>query len=244
MDGDPSNSVSNDKLVQIILNELQDAEASTRRALSAVLEEVKAAVSADESSILVPDSQENLRFHLSTNARLLDDDIPFIPIDDSIAGIAMLTGQAIAVDEPKFGEIDAKTGTQTETYIATPIVVKDDIMGVLTLVNRVGTDEPFNQQDINEADRFADTCGYLLDHAIRLSEQTQKTVEGIKSQLGVATTSGDLDEGMPMFQNTQEDPSERRADLTELLETIDDNDIELLIRLLNRLSSDEVSLNF
>lgn len=237
---------SNQPLMDRIAEELANAEQSTQSALSAVLEAAILDVSASESSILIPGkgAEEELSFYLSTNPRLLEADIPSVPINDSIAGIALMTGQAIAVDEPRFSAIDTKTGVETRTYIATPIIAGGEIAGVLTLVNRVGTEEPFTQDEIAAAAKSADTCGFLLAHAKRLREQTKSTIDGLEQKIGSGGNSG-LDHDDPLSHSAwSPDLAARRMEAASLLESVEDDDIELLIQLLQRLAHSDAPLSF
>lgn len=229
----------NQDLMDRISTDLAAAESAVKRALLAVLETLARDVSALESSVLTRHSDDELRFYLSTNSALLHADIKSVPLNDSIAGIAMLTGQALAVDEPKFSEIDEQTGTITKAYVATPIVAGSEVVGVLTLVNRVEGDEPFDQTEIQSATRSATLCGYLLSHAKRLQEQTRSTLEGLQGLLN-APVDGvpDCDDFMSLYPSTRS-PDAFRPEIITLINRLEENDMELVLQLLQRLADNE-----
>jgi len=233
-----------ESLIQRIDDEFTNSLTSTQNALSAVLETAIQELSAKESSILIPKNDDELIFYLSTNLRLLEADISSVPTNDSIAGIAMLSGQSISADEPKFNEIDLKTGTETKTYIATPILASNQIIGVMTLINRTNTEEPFGQAEMVKASEYAKICGHILSHNKNMHVQVQSTLNELKRQLLGPSDTETHDNTFAIGLDSSSTPEASRDRVLDLLEGVEDNDLQLLSQLLVRLSNSDSSFDF
>ena len=74
--------------------------------------------------------------------------------------------QLIAVANPEdfYAGVDQKTGLTTSIYLATPIVSQEEILGVLTFVNRPddAEQERFDQAEIEWSMRLADLTASAL----------------------------------------------------------------------------------
>jgi hypothetical protein len=86
-----------------------------------------------------------------------------LPPGKGIAGFVFSSGQPMAVadvgkETAFYAEVDKKVGFTTETILATPLRVNDQIVGVLEYVNRTGFPpyEPFTPEDMDQAAHFAD----------------------------------------------------------------------------------------
>ena len=135
---------------------------AAREALADELKRLCRDVGAAESSILIPAGAGELRFFASNNPGLMQADAPRVPINASFSGVAFRTGQTIAVadaagQKQHFGAVDAATKERTREFAAIPIV-GDEVLGVLTLMNRAdaGADsKPFSLAELRLAEGFA-----------------------------------------------------------------------------------------
>lgn len=137
-------------------------------------------VGSAETALMVPDDDGlHLRFLVSVNSR---PGIPGIvrdirvPTDQSIAGCVFSTGQLIAVANPEefYPLVDQKTGLTTRIYLATPIVSQEDVLGVLTFVNRPDDRQtPFDQGEIEWSMRLADLAATGLRYYHRICLQNR-----------------------------------------------------------------------
>jgi diguanylate cyclase (GGDEF)-like protein len=85
-----------------------------------------------------------------------------IPADSGIAGHVYLTGRTYSTSDAAgdrffYDGVDARTSYQTQSLIATPIRIEQEVCGVLELVNRTGA-TGFSHQDRNLLEIFA---GYI-----------------------------------------------------------------------------------
>jgi hypothetical protein len=157
--------------------------------LGALLATGRDIVGCAETAVMVPDEDgRHLRFLVSVNSRPEISEIVKdlrVPTDQSIVGCVFSTGQLIAVANPEdfYAGVDQKTGITTEIYLATPIVSQEDVLGVLTFVNRpspVGPassekveQTPFNQEEIEWSMRLADLAASGLRYYHRMCLQNR-----------------------------------------------------------------------
>ena len=157
--------------------------------LGALLAAGRDIVGCAETAVLVPDEDgRHLRFLVSVNSRPEISEIVRdlrVPTDQSIVGCVFSTGQLIAVANPDdfYAGVDQKTGITTEIYLATPIVSQEDVLGVLTFVNRPSVEgqtssgrveqTPFNQEEIEWSMRLADLAASGLRYYHRMCMQNR-----------------------------------------------------------------------
>ena len=93
-----------------------------------------------------------------------------IPISVGIAGQVATTGETLnipdAYSHPKFNPaVDRKTGFQTRNILCVPVRGKDELVGVMQLVNKVGG--AFDKNDETIMSALASRAGILLENAGR-----------------------------------------------------------------------------
>jgi GAF domain-containing protein len=93
-----------------------------------------------------------------------------IPIAVGIAGQVATTGETLnipdAYSHPKFNPaVDRKTGFKTRNILCVPVRGKDELVGVMQLVNK--TDGVFDKNDENIMSALASRAGILLENAGR-----------------------------------------------------------------------------
>lgn len=198
--------------------------------------------SAETALMVADDDGEHLRFLVSVNSRPGIAEIVKeirVPTDRSIAGCVFSTGQLIAVANPEefYPEVDRKTGLTTKVYLATPIVSQEDVLGVLTFVNRPGEDQsPFNQEEIEWSMRLADLAATGLRYYHRICLQNRL----LKQDLAAAAErfADELSPSMFVDDAPSHDAEESplaRAMLA--LERLSEGDQDLAADLLDVLSS-------
>ncbi|NOZ21860.1 MAG: GAF domain-containing protein [Planctomycetes bacterium] len=127
------------------------------------------------SLLLFDEAKQDLFFHLSVSP-VADTLLGLrVPIENSIAGSILRTGQPVYIADvlesgQHYGEIDRKTGMRTESILGAPLLSRDRPLGVIELVNRK-TAAPCGQDDIEEFVRVARDAevlagGILLRQAI------------------------------------------------------------------------------
>ena len=75
------------------------ANDATRQTLNTVLNVCAQSLGAQDTSVLAYDAGDTLKFMGSTNPKLLDPDLPAVPINGSIAGFVFLTAQTMSYDQ-------------------------------------------------------------------------------------------------------------------------------------------------
>jgi signal transduction histidine kinase len=120
-----------------------------------MMAETSALFEADGASVLIFDAKENiLRFAAAYSSS--SDIIPKlnqleIPADQGIAGWVAKNRKSLIVnnvgDDPRFNpDVDMETAYRTHNMIASPIIRRDELLGVVEVVNR--TDQQFTEADL------------------------------------------------------------------------------------------------
>jgi signal transduction histidine kinase len=107
-----------------------------------------------------------------------------LPMGKGIAGWVAQTGKSASVisadnDERFFPGIDEMTGIVTESLLVIPLRIRDEIMGVLEVVNKLEGD--FDQNDLAIAETLASSASIAIDNA-RLVEALQKQAGDLRSR--------------------------------------------------------------
>lgn len=142
-----------------------------KRSIENLLTLAANAVGSDEASVLVRDGNKGgLKFMVAIG-EVADKLLKVkIPPGKGIAGFVFSSGQPVAVadvaqEETFYAEVDRATGYSTQTILATPLRVGDEMVGVLEFVNRIGEPpfQPFSPDDMDQAAVFADAIATLVD---------------------------------------------------------------------------------
>lgn len=152
--------------------------------LGYLLETGREVVHCAESALMVPADDSNLRFLISASstpevAAALKEIL--VPCDSSLAGYVYNTGQLIAVANPEdfYQGVDKKTGLRTELYFAAPVVDGEEVLGVVTFLNRP-EGEPqdlFTPEELEAGQRLATLAAAALRYYNRLRIQEQMFIE-------------------------------------------------------------------
>lgn len=108
-----------------------------------------------------------------------------VPVDRSIAGWVVRHRQPVIVDDvshdPRFYiQVDKAIDFHTRSILATPLVFKDKVIGVLEAVNKRSRDQ-FTPEDVESLATLAAQAAIAIENA-RLLEQVQRAYEDL-SQL-------------------------------------------------------------
>lgn len=121
-----------------------------------------------------------------------------VPINEGIAGwvVREATGQLVvdtAQDDRFYRGVDAHSGLTTRSLIAVPLIVADQVIGVLEVVNkRAGT---FDRADMDLLESIAGTAAVAIENS-RLFEQTRRRLNDLGTLLDAsAAVSSTLDFG-------------------------------------------------
>jgi GAF domain-containing protein len=157
------------------------------------------AVGSEEASVLARDGNKGgLKFLVAIGA-VADKLLKLkLPPGKGIAGFVFSSGQPMVVadvgkEQTFYDEVDKKVGFTTETILATPLRVNDQIVGVLEFVNRTGFPpyEPFTPQDMDQAAHFADAIATLVE-AHEASRLVESLFQRIVSQDDNTSFGNDL----------------------------------------------------
>jgi len=205
--GDPVSGCDWSRLAQDLEQRFETLEEAARGGLRELVREGCSAVGSMESSLLVPSQNgASLKFLVSVNPSLEKGE-ELVPCDRSLAGYVFATGQPVAVNdvaeeesERHFAKIDEKTGLRTHQYLAVPVMDEDEILAVLTYVNRPsGAPEvPFSQAEIECAQRYAALCSVALKYYQRIrlqGEIARSELERSLARTALKTIVGGIESG-------------------------------------------------
>lgn len=240
-----------DNLHEELVKELGAVEMASRKVLDTLLKASLIALSAQDSSILMPGSSESLTFFHSTNPKILELDLPPVPISESISGFVYLTAQTMTFDQvekaPKFyDKIDKQLGYSTKEYLATPIVDGEAVLGVLTFVNRTGDQGSFTQDEIKLADECAGACGLLIEYILTVRKNAEATSERLRSHFSHGVTLVDTPRDVPGDGEAGgQSGYSARQEVANALNQMQESDVELIRDLVSRLlNKDDTGLVF
>ena len=173
----------NDHLQQ--LNQASQLLASTldsQQVITQMLMEVTAITGAKDASVWEwgDDYREYLVCHASSNLALLDTLRKHrVARGEGIAGWVVESGQSTIVvntqtDERFLASVDEWTGFHTESVLAVPLRVREDVLGVLEILNK---DQPFDEEDMSLAEALAASAAIALDNARLVETMQQQQLE-------------------------------------------------------------------
>ena len=78
----------------------------------------------------------------------------------------------VATDQRFFRGVDQRTGFKTKSIIATPLISRGRLLGVMEIMNKIG-DQPFNEKDLELLQILADHAAIAIENA-RLYERARR----------------------------------------------------------------------
>lgn len=210
----------------------------------------RTALNAAEAGILVPvdDQPDQLRFLASINsspqitAKVLT---MVIPCHESIAGYVYSMGLPVAyVHSPEdatsspaqhYRQVDEATGLVTRYYLAAPMMRPEQILGVLTFVNRTGGEAtPFSADDMRMAQQYAAVAASLVSFHRRVQWQKQASLAELEQmQASLMATAA----GMPLSLDAAGDAAPPLARIVAQVEALSRSDQELCAELVQVVAS-------
>ncbi len=128
------------------------------------------------ASIFLRDAKTDELFFLSATGDVVDSlkRIP-VPLDGSIAGWVVRTGEPSAVNDVRsdarhYEKTDEETGFVTRSLMTVPMKAQDKIIGALQVLNKIG-DVPFTDEDLDLLTTLAAQAAVAIEKA-RLFEQS------------------------------------------------------------------------
>ena len=105
-----------------------------------------------------------------------------VPLDDSIAGWIVRKRKPLLIRDAKtdprwHSQVDKTIDFDTRSILGVPLKVKDEIIGVMELLNKVG-DQGFSQDDIQIASTLAAQAAIAIENA-RLLDELQRAYDDL-----------------------------------------------------------------
>jgi signal transduction protein with GAF and PtsI domain len=191
--------------------------APLRRSIDELLGAAARAVGSLEASVLVRDGNEGgLRFLTALNDVKVELMKLRVPPGKGIAGLVFSSGQPMAVADVSqegsfWSEADAKTGFKTNTLLATPLQVNEELIGVLEFVNRPGNaaNAPFTPEEMDRAAHYADAIAKLV-HAYELARLIEILFERLLKNSNVTPEMNAADAALNDWLKNLSAPREHR----------------------------------
>lgn len=159
--------------VNRFVSSIHDSE----RLLQTILEVAKEAVDAEACSIALYSAADGL-LHIDFTSGEKNSELRHMTMDmgQGILGQVAETRTSVMVDDvstdPRFdNSVDRLTGFTTRSIIAVPMAVRDEILGVLEVINKRDPDSQFDDDDRMLLELVASQAALSLDNS-RLLEQT------------------------------------------------------------------------
>lgn len=168
-----------------VFHELGKALTSTLQldqVLRTIMEKINEVLRPDTWSLLLMDIEKNeLFFQIATGkgADALRD--VRIKVGQGLAGWVAKTGKAVVVpdttqDSRFFGQVDAKTKTETRSVVAVPVRFRDQCLGVIELVNCIEPGGCFSQRDLALLEALADYAAIAIENARHVQRIHELTI--------------------------------------------------------------------
>ncbi len=147
---------------------------------------------AEASSLLLTDIKSgDLIFNTVTGDKRKIIQGEIVPKGKGIAGEVALTGKSIIVNDVKkdsrfFKGIDEKSNFITRNVLCVPMLIQDDLVGVLEVVNTTGRDH-FSENDVLKADLIAEHAAIAVDNR-RLQDEMSRRMDELSALYEVSQT--------------------------------------------------------
>jgi phosphoserine phosphatase RsbU/P len=137
------------------------------------------------SLMLVDDETGELTFDVVSGDTAHDIVKHRVPSGRGIAGWVVEHAQPTIIENPAaderfYNEIDKSTGFETRNMLAVPLLVKDHLIGVIEVINKVGAGG-FSQKDLELATGLASQAAIAIDNAVMYARLADAVVESRQS---------------------------------------------------------------
>ena len=150
--------------------------------LSVILETAKDLVKAVGTSLLLAERETgDLAFHTVRGQMRELIKGNRVPRGKGIAGIVAQTGKPLIINDAQndprfFSEIDSKSSFVTQHILCVPMIVREELVGVIEAVNAVGRDG-FDRQDLRLIQYLADQAAIAITNRRLMDDLTNRIEE-------------------------------------------------------------------
>lgn len=160
--------------------------------LESIMDSAKIVLKAEASSLMLIDRKTNeLFFNIISGEKERDLKEIRIPMGVGIAGIVAETCKPLVVndaqnDDRVYKQADEKINFKTHNLIATPLMVRNRIIGVIEVINSVGREE-FTEKDLQLFNTFSEQAALaihnreLIDSLKDINRELKKKVHELSS---------------------------------------------------------------
>lgn len=167
----------------IIINSTRNLE----ELLKIIMQSAEKVMQAEASSVFLIDSAKNeLYFEIATGPK--EDEVKKIRLKmgEGIAGWVAYTGESLLVPDvskdPRFARrVDEQTQFITRTVICVPLKVRNQTIGVVQVLNKIGSDS-FNKSEIKFLEALASQAAIAIENT-NLYEHLEERAEQLNKEL-------------------------------------------------------------
>lgn len=138
--------------------------------LKQTMVEIMALLEAEDASVLLVDHEANDLYFAAVATEDAFEKLfgKHMPIESGIAGWAVRNRQSVLVDNAQvdtrfYSNIDVVSGFTTQSLLAVPLIARDQIIGVLEVINKL--DGVFDAHDLELLEALASSAAVAIDHA-------------------------------------------------------------------------------
>lgn len=176
---DASNEVRRFETLIEINSLINSQYRDVRVLLSRIMESAERLIGSDASSLLLVDTgTKQLYFEIALGDK--GDDVKKYTLDmgEGIAGWVAQNGRSLVVNDTEndprhFSGIGDDTGYKTRNLIAVPLRAKDEVIGVLEVINK-SNQESFNDEDLKFLEVLADQASIAIQNAREYGQLTNE----------------------------------------------------------------------
>ena len=175
--------------------------------LTAILERIKVIIPAQNWSLLLTDPQTG-ELYFAVSVGLAPETVKDIRLKpgEGIAGTVVQTGKPIfspdVSQDPRFaGRVDVKTGFETRSIIALPLIVRGAVIGVFEVVN-VAEERYFREKYLPHLTILADYVAIAVDNVHNLQKLEARTfIDEVTGFFNTRYLIHELDRLIPQLLN-------------------------------------------
>ncbi|MEW6685235.1 MAG: HD domain-containing phosphohydrolase [Candidatus Edwardsbacteria bacterium] len=156
------------------------------RVLQSVMDEAKNVIGAEASSIFrIDEETKELYFEVATGEKGEEVKKIRVPWGKGIVGAVAEKGQTelvsdVTKDPRWFGRVDKKSGFVTRSILAVPLKVKDKVIGVAQVLNKIG-EGTFTKDDVELFEGLARQAAIAVENARLYQDLQELFVNSIKT---------------------------------------------------------------
>ena len=136
--------------------------------LTELLEMATRLADARAGSVLLPDSTGDLRFAATTGPAAPESLRSLrVPVEGSVAGEVFRTGKYKIVDRVKrhYDGVDEATSFVTKSMVCVPLVHREEVRGVMQILNKGDGQARWDERDVELLDRFGQQAALAVGNA-------------------------------------------------------------------------------